>query len=147
MGLAAGSFALSSLAQASMAITAEANFKPAKALRLRVQPVLTVGLPQRRNQTSWRGWGGFHKQEDIENEKQRIKKELDKLASECEFGLEILPLITLNDPGQAEQAAKGDHDVLLMYAATSWLDVLEKLTNPQKWTIMFVRHKSGPVYL
>ncbi|MBN2376446.1 MAG: hypothetical protein JXD22_08595 [Sedimentisphaerales bacterium] len=147
MGLAAGSFALSSLAKMSMGATADSNFVPAKALRLRVQPVLTAAVPQRRPQTSWRNWGGFQKQEDIENEKQRIKRELDKLESESEFGMDILPLVTLNDAGQAAQVAKGDHDVLLLYAATSGLDVLEKLTDPQKWTIMFVRHKSGPVYL
>jgi len=34
-----------------------------------------------------------------------------------------------------------------MYASSGGLDALEKLTSPDKWTIMFVRHRSGPVYL
>ena len=146
VGLAAGHWALTSMARAGMAGMGKVDYQPAEPMRLKVQPVLTVTLFGRLDKTSWRSWGGFHTQEDIDAEKTRIKRELDKLAADSEFGLEILPLITLNDAAQAAQATQGDHDVLLMYAANSGLDVLEALTIPLKWTIMFVRHKSGPVY-
>ncbi|KPK76345.1 MAG: sugar isomerase [Phycisphaerae bacterium SM23_30] len=147
VGAAAGGLALSSLAAAAMNFTQEIDYRPTPPLPLKVQPVLTCGLFKPRPQTSWRPWGGFHTQEDINNEEQRISRELKQLTHDCEFPLEIMPLITLNSTRQAARVAQGDHDVLLMYAANSWVNVLEALTNPEKWTIVFVRHKSGPVYL
>ena len=149
VGLGAG-VAVSGWAMAAMGavsdMVGEGIYKPAAPVPLKVQPVLTCTLFKRINQTSWRSWGGFHSEKDIEDEKQRITRELKKLSAESEFPLEILPLITLDNVEQAAQVAKGDHDVLLMYAANSWVNVLEALSNPEKWTIVFVRHKSGPVY-
>jgi hypothetical protein len=146
VGMAAGGLAMTSLA-ANFSNAAEGEHKPAPALPLRVQPVLACKLHRRREQVSWRPWGGFHTQEDIEKEKQRIGRELESMSSQAEFALEFLPLVTLNDAERAAEVAKGEHDVLLMYAANSGTKVLEALTNPEKWTIVFVRHKSGPVYL
>ncbi|MHC4334907.1 MAG: hypothetical protein ACYSUV_14320 [Planctomycetota bacterium] len=146
VGIAAGGLAMTSLA-AGFSDTGEAEHKPAPALPLRIQPVLACKLHRRREQISWRPWGGFHTQQDIDNEKKRIGTELQNLASQAEFGLDLLPLVTLSDREQAAKVAEGDHDVLLLYAANSATKVLESLTNPEKWTIVFVRHKSGPVYL
>ena len=145
--LAAGGLAIGSFSSSVFAANADIEYKPTPCTPLKVQPVLAVGLRRRREKTSWRSWGGFHTQADIDAEQKRIKKELDTIAADCEFGIEVKPLITLNDKDKAAQVAKGDHDLLLMYAATSWVDTLEALTNPEKWTIMFLRHKSGPVYL
>src|SRR5512136_1584932 len=39
---------------------------------LKVQPVLTYGLPKRREATSWRGWGGIQTEADVAAEKERI---------------------------------------------------------------------------
>jgi len=146
LGLAAGVLASTSDLLASKAI-GDTELKPTDPKPLRVQPVLAVTLPKPKKQASWRGWGAFHTQKDIDQEQQRIKKELNKLAADSEFPLEILPLVTLNDATTAAKVSKGDHDVMLIYAANTGLGVLEKLTVPSKWTIMFVRHKSGPVYL
>ena len=146
MGLAAaaiGGTALSSVARAM----GDEDYLPLAGRKLVVQPVLTAGLSQRQEKTSWRSWGGFHTRQDITDEQQRIRKELDGIVAKAEFGLEIRPLITLNDKNKAAEVARQDHDLLLLYAATSWLDVLEALTNPAKWTMLFVRHKSGPMYL
>jgi len=123
------------------------GYKPLSPLKLKIQPVLAVTLFNRAEKTSWRPWGGFHTQKDIDDEKIRIKKELEKIAATREFGLDILPLATVDNVQAAKQIANGSHDVLLMYAANCWVDVLEALTNPQKWTIVFARHDSGPVYL
>ena len=41
----------------------------------------------------------------------------------------------------------GQHDVLLMYAAGGSTRLLEALSDPKKWNLMFLRHRSGPVYL
>lgn len=143
---AAGTLAMTSWLNAANSSYTQA-LKPTPALPLKVQPVLTCGLYKRRNQTSWRPWGGFHTQNDIENEKQRIAAELKKMSSNAEFQIEFLPLVTLNNAEQAAKVAQGNHDILLMYAANSWVNVLESLTNPEKHTIVFIRHKSGPVYL
>ena len=147
VGLATGGLAMASLAAIPTSRAGEVDYKPTPAVPLKVQPVLACVLYSRRKQTSWRPWGGLHTQKDIANEEQRIRGELKKLSSKSEFAMEFLPLVTLNNAEEAARVAKGDHDVLLLYAANSGLDILERLSNPEKWTIVFVRHKSGPVYL
>jgi len=150
-GLGAAGLATSTLATSALAAVRRPSdipaFAPTPPKPLVIQPVLTVALPQRRPQTSWRSWGGFHTPADITAEQKRIAGELEKLKADSEFPLEVRSLVTLNDPNKAAELAKADHDVMLIYAATSWLNVLENLTNPEKWTVVFVRHKSGPVYL
>lgn len=145
-GLAAPALAASALAAVQRPSDIP-TFAPTPPKPLVIQPVLTITIPQRRPQTSWRSWGGFHKPEDVQDEQRRISGELKKLQADSEFPMEIRPLVTLNDAKKAAELAKADHDVMLIYAANAWLDVLENLTNPEKWTVMFVRHKSGPVYL
>jgi len=147
MGVAAGGLALGPMGSTATVFDAGAEHAPVPPRPLKVRPVLASTLYRRREQTSWRPWGGFHTQQDISDEQRRIGRELEEIASGSEFPLKILPLVTLSSAEEAARVAAGDHDVLLMYAANTWLDVLEALTDPQKWTIMFVRHKSGPVYL
>ena len=124
VSIAAGGLAMSSLGWASLGFSDEMNLKPAPPVPLKVQPVLTCTLPKRKKKTSWRAWGGFHTQKDITDEKQRIGRELKKILSESEFPLKILPLVTLNSTEQAAKVAQGGHDVLLLYAANSWVNVM-----------------------
>jgi hypothetical protein len=149
-GVGAG-MAATKLMMASVAAIAAQNpqtpYKPTPPLPLKVQPVLAVKVFKRKKQASWRMWGGLHSQEDIEQEKQRIQRELNNLSKKFKSPLEILPLITLNDCQQAANVAKGNHDVMLIYAANTHRDVVNSLTNPEKWNLIFLRHKSGPVYL
>ena len=119
--------------------------KPAKPLR--VQPVLTYDLPKKREATSWRGWGGIQTETQAAEEKQRIEAELTKLKKNPGFALEVLPIATPRKLEEAAALAKGDHDVMLMYAAGGDGRLLETLTTPGKWNLMFLRHDSGPVYL
>lgn len=114
---------------------------------LKVQPVLTYDLPKRREGTSWRNWGGIQTEEQVAQEKQRISLELAKLQKNASFGLEVLPIATPRTVEQAATLAKGEHDVMLTYAAGGGGNVLEALTSPDKWNLMFLRHDSGPVYL
>lgn len=147
VGAAAGGLALGPMGVTSSGFSAGAIYEPTPPLPLKVQPVLACTLYRRREQTSWRPWGGLHTQQDIADEQRRIGRELEELTSKSEFPLEMLPLVTLDNAEEAARVARGEHDVLLMYAANTWLDILEALTNPRKWTVVFVRHKSGPVYL
>ena len=146
-GLATSSWAAGALADV-LGDAGGSGFAPPGAKPLRVQPVLVAGLYSRAEKTSWRSWGGLHTQADIEQEQRRIAGELAALKQQAGFGLEILPLVTLKDTAPGAKVAQGDHDVLLMYAANWWNgQLLEALTNPAKWTMIFLRHKSGPVSL
>jgi hypothetical protein len=112
-----------------------------------VQPVLVYETPQRREATSWRNWGGIQTDAHATEEQGRIEAELKKLTGEADFPLTLRPAVAVKTKDQAAKLVKGDHDVLLLYGAGGWLNVLETLTDPQKWTILFVRHRTGPAYL
>jgi len=147
MGAAAGGLTLSALSATAVASSGDpVRFDTARK-SLRVQPVLVYSLAKRREGTSWRGWGGLHTEKDVSNEKRRIGRELTETKQKADFPMEILPLLTARNPEEASRLVKRNHDVLLMYAASGWVDTLEALTNPDKWTIVFLRHRSGPVYL
>ena len=57
-----------------------------------VQPVLTYEVPQRREATSWRSWGGIQTDADAGQEKARIERELAEMARGADFPLEIRPV-------------------------------------------------------
>ena len=114
---------------------------------LKVQPVLTYTISQRREATSWRPWGGLLTEQDAAQEKERIGRELAGMARAGDFPLEVLPLAVAQTLEQAAAIAKGGHDAVITYAAGGAVPVLEALTAPGHWNLMFVRHRSGPVYL
>jgi hypothetical protein len=115
-------------------------------LPLKVQPVLTYEIPKRREGTSYRPWGGVQTGADAAREKEQIGRELQTLA-QADRRLEILPCHIAQTAEEAAAVANGNHDVTLMYAAGGSVKVVEAATDPRKWTLMFLRHRSGPVYL
>ncbi len=114
---------------------------------IRIQPVLSYEIPQRRQATSWRNWGGIQTEGDAAEEKERIGRELAQLSAQASFPVEIRPLALVRDLQQAAEVAGRDHDALLLYAAGGGVNILEALTTPGKWNLMFLRHDPGPVYL
>lgn len=118
-------------------------------MSLQVRPVLVYETHQRREAISWRPWGGIQTEEDARNEERRIADELQRLASRADFALDILPLIAVKEP----EDVAGVHsdliaaDVLLVYAAGGGLGVLSSVTECSKWSLVFLRHRSGPLYL
>jgi len=120
---------------------------PKPRLPLKIQPVLTYEIPKRREATSWRNWGGIQTEKDALAEKERIGQELSRLSAKAEFPLEVRPAAMVLNIEEAGSVARGDHDVLLLYAAGGGVKVLETLTTPGKWNVMFLRHDPGPVYL
>jgi hypothetical protein len=68
------------------------------------------------------------------------------MASSADFPLEVCPLITVRNVEQAVAVTKNDYDVLIIYAARRNRKVLEALASPDRWNLMFVRHRSGPLY-
>jgi hypothetical protein len=120
---------------------------------LAVKPVLLYNLLERKEADSWREWGGLETRDDVEKEILRINEELRKLDIVSDFQLKLLPLFEVNSDEKAVEAADSDYDVLLLYAAgtagnhmydSKWINLL---TNTGKNTVIFLRHKSGPVYL
>ncbi len=114
---------------------------------LKVQPVFVYEIAKRREQTSWRGWGGILTEADAATEKERIGRDLADMKKGAEFPVELLPVETCQTADQAAAISARDHDVTLVYAAGGGLKTIETLTPTSKWNIMFVRHNPGPVYL
>ena len=115
-------------------------------LPLRVQPVFNCEIYPRKEATSWRVTGAIQDEQELREEEAHIRRDLGQMASAAEFALEILPLITVREVDQAAAAAKGNQDVTIMYAARRNRPLLEALAAPDKWNLMFVRHRSGPLY-
>ena len=114
-----------------------------------VKPVFAYGTYRRRPQASWRPWGGVETQKDAEAETARIGRELAELKKKADFPLEFLPLARVRSAGEAAKAVQeAKADALLLYAAAGptpqAIDAALRLGKP---VIVFVRHRSGPLYL
>jgi len=114
-----------------------------------VKPIFTYGTYSHRHQTSWRPWGGVETQPQANEEIARIQGELKKLTAGADFPLNFLPLTSARGGGDvANIKDMADADAVVVYAAagpaSQAIDTALKL---KKHAIIFVRHKSGPVYL
>jgi L-fucose isomerase-like protein len=114
---------------------------------LRVKPALVYALAQRREKTSWRGYGGLHSKEDVDQEAARITQELKELAAKADFGLDVQPVSLVGSDAEVAAAAAAECDVILVYASGGSQAWLENLAACGKPNVMFLRHKSGPFYL
>ena len=146
--IAAASLVLPSLsAEEAKQCSSVKERRPVNRRTLRVQPVLTYETPQRREATSWRNWGGIRTEAQAKEEQARIATELKRMAIKAEFPLELKPVLLVKTVEEAANVAKGDYDVLVMFAAGGGLNVLETLSRKDRWNLMFLRHEPGPVYL
>ncbi|HUU26430.1 MAG TPA: sugar isomerase [archaeon] len=114
---------------------------------LRVKPVLVCSISERKEATSWRPWGGLHTQDDINKETRKIQDELKDLSSKADFPMEFLPVAQVSSAEQAAAVRDSVCDMILTFAASGEGAWLETLAGSGKPGIMFLRHKSGPVYL
>ena len=114
---------------------------------LRVKPALVYSIYQRKEATSWRPWGGLHSQNDVETEAGKIGEELRDLSRRADFPLEVLPVSKVSAEEQAAAVRDADCDLILVYAASGKQGWLETLAASGKPNVMYLRHKSGPVYL
>ncbi len=112
--------------------------------RLRVKPILVYDVPERKDRTSWRGYGAVHTHEAAREEAGRIEKELRALEEKAEFPIEFEPVAVLDSQARLPQATGGDTDLFLLYAAGNCTQWPQDATAPM---LMFVRHRSGPFYL
>ncbi len=114
---------------------------------LKVKPALVYEFYQRREATSWRSWGGLKTQADVDQEINRIQDELKNLAAKSDFPIEILPIAPVKSGEQAAAVRDADCDVILLYAGIGGGGHLETIASSKKPNVMFLRHKSGPIYL
>ena len=122
------------------------NRQPPIAVPLKVQPVFNCEIYQRKPATSWRVTGAIQNEEELREEEKHVRRDLEALCASADFPLQVLPLVTVQTVEQATAVTKGDYDVMIMYAARRNRPVLEALASPHKWSLMFVRHQSGPLY-
>jgi len=111
-----------------------------------VQPVFNCEIYQRKPATSWRVTGAIQTEEELHEEEEQIRRDLGAMASSASFPIQVLPLVTVRTVEQAAAVPKGKYDVLVIYAARRNVPVLEALAVPDRWNLMFVRHRSGPLY-
>jgi hypothetical protein len=114
---------------------------------LRVKPALLYALAQRREKTSWRGYGGLQTRADVDAEAKRIQDELKALAAKADFPLDAQPLALVGTDAEAAAVAGADADALLVFASGGPQHWLERLAASQKPNVLFLRHQSGPFYL
>ena len=112
---------------------------------LRIQPILMYRLPEKREMTSWKSWGGIQSEEAVAEEVNRITAELNRLAQEADFAMEVLPVARVASPEDATAAHASGADVVVVYPATGSGSLLQTCL-PERGGLIFVRHKSGPVY-
>jgi len=118
-----------------------------RSVALHVQPVLVYQFAVRRERTSWRGYGGLQRPADVERELKRLRSDFMQLTAQAEFPLELLPLRTISNPTELQAACASACDAFLVCAASGSQQWIEALAATQKPNVLFVRHKSGPVYL
>ncbi len=110
------------------------------------QPVLTYSTPRKRETTSWKSWGGVLTEQAASEEVERIGKELNSMSPGAAFPLKILPVVKVKTAGEATQVRDGDHDVLVLYPAAGSGLLLRASTSGEGDALVFVLHRSGPVY-
>jgi hypothetical protein len=113
-----------------------------------VKPILTYEVPVRREQTSWRNWGGIQTEQDAAQEILRIQEELKALSAQADFPVNFLPISGVRDKqGLNNIQDLESADMFIIYAAGGGSDMFDALNNLGKSIIFFCRYKSGPVYL
>ena len=112
---------------------------------LRVQPVLMYRVAEARPQSSYKSWGGVQSHEAATEEAGRIEKELAGIAKDAPFELQVLPVAKVTSADELAKLEQSQADATVLYPAAGGGNLLQAgmdLPNP----VIFVRHRSGPVY-
>lgn len=145
---AIGTVAFSGITWSSL--LAEKPFGDYKAIRnpLVVKPILTYEIPTRRNQTSWRNWGGIQTEKDAGAEIERISGELKILKDTADFPVNFLPVSGVRNNKEISNLSDLQNaDMFIIYAAGGGMNMFDTLSKMGKNVLFFCRHRSGPVYL
>jgi len=113
-----------------------------------VKPVFTYEIPERREQTSWRSWGGVQTEKDARDEIIHIQEELKTIKDQADFPVSFLPVSgvrTIEDLNKIDDLKSPD--MFLVYPAGGGMNMFDFLNKTGKDIIFFCRYRSGPVYL
>lgn len=113
---------------------------------LRVQPVLMYRVAVRRRAASWKSWGDVQSEEAAAQERERIGRELQQLASRAGFAMKVLPVAAVSELGAVSQLSTSEADVRIIYAASGPGELLRALVPDKLDAVIFVRRRSGPLY-
>jgi len=113
---------------------------------LRVQPVLMYSIAHRREKASWKSWGDVQSEQAALEEAARITGELEALSAGADFPIEVLPVIRVRSAEDVGQVRGNAYDVMIVYPASGSGGTLQACLAEQDHAILFVRHRSGPVY-
>ena len=113
---------------------------------LRVQPILMYTVSTPKHATSWKSWGGVQSEQSAEEEAGRITGELKALASRAGFPIVVAPVVKVRSMEAVAAARDPQADVTIVYPATGSGKTLRACIADQKQSIIFLRHRSGPVY-
>lgn len=119
----------------------------APARELTVLPVLVYALPARREQTSWRQWGGLQTAEQADAEVRQIETELARLRESTGPAIRFLPITRVQTAEQAAAVQQQPADVRLIYASGGYGQILDALVKPDRPNLVFLRHRTGLVSL
>ena len=145
---AIGTVALSGLSWSALVAPQNVSGNSLNRKPLVVKPVLTYEIPIRREQTSWRNWGGIQTENDVKEEIVRIQNELSMLNSRADFPVSFLPVSGVRRIQDLDSIKDLETaDLFLIYAAGGGMDTFAALNKIGKNIIFFCRYKSGPVYL
>jgi len=116
--------------------------------KLAVQPVLIYRTFERRDASSWRSWGSVNTAEAAAEERQRIERELAALSGDSDFPWKSSRLQVITSEEEAARVHNVNYDVVLVYPATGARSVLLACfaAKQPRDTLIFARHRSGPVY-
>jgi len=145
-GVLLGGLTLSGLR--SNVFAAERNdpiLMPKPRIPLIVKPILVHDLPERREQTSWRNWGGIQSKEAAQEEVGRIRSELAALKAKADYPVDFLDISAVTDINQLKEHPDVVRcDTILLYGAGYAVNGVQDFG---KEVIIFQRWRSGPVYL
>jgi hypothetical protein len=113
---------------------------------LRVQPVFVNAPRTPQKLASWRSTAEIYDETEATQECARVSRELAELKAKADFPVEFLPLARVRSREEAEKLPRDRFDGLILFAASRNAEVLEALAKPDKWNLMFVRHRSGRIY-
>ena len=112
--------------------------------KLVIKPILAYSTSVRKEATSWRPWGGIQTEADAVKEEAHINAELSALN--LDFPVKILPLSLVKNLDQARSVQLDGVDLVIIYGATGDTELIRSFISEKRWTILFLRHKSGPLY-
>ncbi|MCX6262240.1 MAG: hypothetical protein NTY95_15660 [Bacteroidia bacterium] len=125
---ALGTVALPALSWAELATDRPAEKYTHQRQPLVVKPVFTYEIPERKEQTSWRSWGGIQTEKDANEEISRIQEELKTLSTQADFPISFLPVSavrTIEDLNKIEDLKSPD--MYLVYPAGGGMNMFDFL--------------------